>query len=634
MPESGGSPLVPTTIQSLAGKNQTDASVTDDSEVAADRRKGNGASLLSSAVPHGGRARRSVKDVPETAELRQKIRAAADRLVVGLDKSRPFTRDELEGWTRQLLNQLQLPERYLGFAAVCVSNAFWRPRFLSVPFRRRMLLLPRCLKHPEKCDPTGNGQLNCQDCGECVIGEFKVRAERLGYRVLVADGTPVVMKVVVAGYADAVLGVACLNVLEKALDKVLLAGVPAYAVPLHYNNCKNTSLDEGWVWEVLDKHEATDGEQAANYVDLLRVANSLFEEHFDRLLPRHRTAKGARCSPWIAKTEEIAYDWLMRGGKRFRPFITLAAYQARCGCALKAASNNGHTCFPDAVCRVAMAIEAFHKASLVHDDIEDDDLYRYGRETLHRRYGVPTAINVGDYLIGLGYRLVNAASRELGPDVACDVLDRMSTAHIRLCDGQGAEMSWQAAPTLDFSPLEALQIYTLKTAPAFEAALYAGLRMAGPIDEYDELIHEFSRHLGIGFQILNDLKDWYGDENNKLVAGQDAAALRPTVLLALAAERADESQRRELHEMLSDSISDEARIVRLRRIFCQCGAFEMAEKLVEKSRQRALALARDAEPAAVRHLLHFLVETVLAPEHDPQQLQRPVVPLPIATDSE
>ena len=56
--------------------------------------------------------------------------------------------------------------------------------------------------------------------------------------------------------------------------------------------------------------------------------------------------------------------------------------------------------------RVAMAIEAFHKASLVHDDIQDDDLFRYGRETLHRSEGLGPAINIGDYLIGLGYRLV------------------------------------------------------------------------------------------------------------------------------------------------------------------------------------------------------------------------------------
>jgi len=64
--------------------------------------------------------------------------------------------------------------------------------------------------------------------------------------------------------------------------------------------------------------------------------------------------------------------------------------------------------------RAAVAIETFHKASLVHDDIEDDDAYRYGHETLHRVHGVGTAINVGDYLIGLGYRCVSRDRKALG----------------------------------------------------------------------------------------------------------------------------------------------------------------------------------------------------------------------------
>ena len=96
-----------------------------------------------------------------------------------------------------------------------------------------------------------------------------------------------------------------------------------------------------------------------------------------------------------------------------------------------------------------------------------------------------------------------------------------------------------------------LKIYALKTSPAFEAALYAGLRMAGPVDQYESMIPVFSRHLGVGFQILNDLKDWRGDDDNKLVAGQDALSLRPTVLLAMAWEAADDAQRLELKSLLS-----------------------------------------------------------------------------------
>ena len=104
----------------------------------------------------------------------------------------------------------------------------------------------------------------------------------------------------------------------------------------------------------------------------------------------------------LAETELIARNWMVKGGKRLRPFITLAAYDALTGAAgLQTATGNDLPKFSLEVRRTAMAMEAFHKASLVHDDIQDNDPYRYGQETLHCRYGVGTAINVGDYLIGL-----------------------------------------------------------------------------------------------------------------------------------------------------------------------------------------------------------------------------------------
>ena len=59
-------------------------------------------------------------------------------------------------------------------------------------------------------------------------------------------------------------------------------------------------------------------------------------------------------------------------------------------------------------------MECFHKASLIHDDIEDDDAQRYGEPTLHVEHGVPVALNVGDLLIGEGYRLLAECERAAG----------------------------------------------------------------------------------------------------------------------------------------------------------------------------------------------------------------------------
>ena len=323
-----------------------------------------------------------LKFVPTELAVREQIKAEAERLAETLDKSNPFCLAELEEWSRGLLGRLGLPEKYVGFASVLIGNYFWKQHFLAIPFERRMLLLPHCLKHVDGCPAEySRFGLDCETCGACSIADYKTKAEQLGYKVLVAEGSPIVLKIIVSGHIDGILGVACLSVLEKAIDKVLITGVPSYAIPLHSGDCKNTTLDESWVWDVLEKYEPLEGPQTTSYLPLMRAANNIFEQDFDRLLPRVRSKDIQTGSSPLAKTEEISYDWLANGGKRFRPFITLAAYDALTGshCRNAGPSGKSDVVFPDAVNRVAMAIEAFHKASLVHDDIEDDDLYRYGR---------------------------------------------------------------------------------------------------------------------------------------------------------------------------------------------------------------------------------------------------------------
>lgn len=584
------------------------------------------------------RRRRSTtkfKFVPETLEMRERVRDAAETYAENLDHSRAFSRDELEVHGRELLQQLELPEKFLGFTMVMIGNFFWKRQFLAIPFERRMLLLPHCLKHAEGC-PAEYTQfgLDCERCGACSIADYKVRAEQLGYKVLVAEGSPVVLKIIVSGYIDGILGVACLNVLEKAIDKVLIAGVPSYAVPLHSGDCLNTTLDQSWVWEVLDRYEPLPQKPTTSYVPLLRAAANIFESGFDRLLPPIRSGTQQTQASPVAVTEVISRDWLQNGGRRFRPFMTLAAWYAASG--KKPLSSGDETPeIPDAVASVAVAIEAFHKASLVHDDIQDDDQYRYGKTTLHRSHGVEQAINVGDYLIGLGYRLIHSA-RKFDPEASLDVLDSMSAAHLRLCDGQGAEMAFQQRPDLNLSPLDALQIYSLKTSPAFQAALYAGLRLAKhPLAETDLIAH-YCRHAGVAFQVLNDLKDWQTDSENKVVSGQDAASMRPTVLLALALKHCSDDQRQQLQQMLTVSDPDDdagKRAAQLQKIYEDLDVFERAEVLVERSRERAEELLEQIEDSRIRDLLRFFTETILAPELPPTMLEEnPDLLVQLSTD--
>jgi geranylgeranyl pyrophosphate synthase len=385
-------------------------------------------------------------------------------------------------------------------------------------------------------------------------------------------------------------------------------------------------VDNDWVFESIDLHTPPPGTKTKTYMHLMRAASAMFEEpELTRLVPPPR-ASSPESDP-LRRHELIAYDFLQRGGKRSRPFITLAAYDA-----LRGAPATRSDCgweLPDTVKRAAIAIETFHKASLVHDDIEDDDAFRYGQETLHRVHGVGTAINVGDYLIGLGYRLVARDRKELGADVAADILDRFADAHTKLSEGQGAELLWREAANKSLTTLDALKIYALKTSPAFEAALYTGMRLAGPAEKYDKLVADFSRNVGVAFQILNDIKDWAGDEDNKLVAGQDVLAARPTLLLALALEGSVPAAREELLSLIERSRDGggDALVARVRELYFGAKVFEKADKLVDKFRAKAESLADEAEPTELRELLYYLVDTVLEKGELPQPESRDLLEL-------
>jgi len=358
------------------------------------------------------------------------------------------------------------------------------------------------------------------------------------------------------------------------------------------------------------------------YVHLLRAARRLFHpDELDRLVPRLRggprlsemNGQGVAALDPVAATEAIAYDFLCKGGKYSRPFITLAAYDARMGgrCTRPDGAHYTGDVLPKCVRRAAVSIESFHKASLVHDDIQDGDAFRYGMPTLHVEHGVPTAINVGDYLIGLGYRVVTHDIGEMGAEVAADILNKLADAHTKLSEGQGAELLWRDSRDKRLTPAEALNIYALKTAPAFEAALYCGLRMAGPAADYAESVSNLARHLGIAFQILNDLQDWRGDDFNKLTAGGDVLGGRPTVLWGLALERLEEAKRRRLEQLVASGEVTPDVFAEIRTLFQQAGAFESASKLVEEHRHQAQRLASELTPDALASLAHYLIDTVL-----------------------
>ncbi len=355
---------------------------------------------------------------------------------------------------------------------------------------------------------------------------------------------------------------------------------------------------------------------------LLHGSAALFEpDQLERLAPRSRSrqrlsdlnGQGVLALDPLAATEAIAYDFLTRGGKHLRPFVTMAIYDAvRGGRATGWDGARVVAEIPDFVKRAAMSIETFHKASLVHDDIEDDDQFRYGSPSIHRSYGIPTAINVGDYLIGLGYRLVSASAAEMGGDVAAEILNYLAESHLRLAEGQGAELLWRESPTKRITPDDVREIYALKTAPAFEAAILTGMRLAGPVLALGEPAKHLSRDLGIAFQILNDLSDWQGDSHNKLSRGLDLISGRPTLPWALALEALDTSEQDRLVRTIHDvQLPVPVRIAEAAQIYADAGIFEKSLRLVEKYESHCRAIVDDLELEPLQRVLRYLIDVIL-----------------------
>jgi geranylgeranyl pyrophosphate synthase len=131
------------------------------------------------------------------------------------------------------------------------------------------------------------------------------------------------------------------------------------------------------------------------------------------------------------KTGQLAIQSMLNGGQRIRPLLASLAYKAY-------AAN----CSDAVLERLAVIVESFHKASLIHDDVEDHDDFRYGVETLHKTSGAEIAINTGDYLLGKGYQMLGTLP--LAPEIIAAALNVVSSGHVDLSLGQGPDL-WHRA---------------------------------------------------------------------------------------------------------------------------------------------------------------------------------------------
>jgi geranylgeranyl pyrophosphate synthase len=515
---------------------------------------------------------------------------------------------------------------------VTIVSEYWRGRLATGGSGRRLLLLPDC--------PIGDGHKHEADgvpvtCGpRCGIATMWAAARDCGWTVESTSRAVSAIGSLLTGQYDGILGVAKLRDLEKAFGMLPAFSLPVAAVPyepladgtVRHESCaaalEAEAIDVEWVLGLVGV-AGGDPAPVGDYLPLLREAAEMFApeqlaalaDHLNvpQLLGCGTAGIAADVSPLDA-TAAMSADFLARGGKFLRPFVTLAAFDAVVADDADKPRPGGQTPAPrDAAKAAAVAIEIFHKASLVHDDIEDDDAMRYGRATLHREQGIPAAINAGDYLLGAGYRIVSALP---GIDAAAlrDVVAILADAHVRLAKGQGAELWWRDAADKRLTPDEALAIYGLKTSPAFEAAIAMGVRLAGVAPSAAAAIDRYAMHVGTGFQVLNDLKDWGGDlENDRRVAG-DLLGGRPTLLWALAMQGLGSRDAARLREIAavarrSDRPLDTANLVaEARNLYERADVVPRARDVASSQRAAALQALADCRLTRLRDVLEFLLD--------------------------
>jgi geranylgeranyl pyrophosphate synthase len=527
-------------------------------------------------------------NIPQTPAEREYLRSVVSRYV---DERResivpPLVMDELRNHADAVVALAGADGAYRDYVGVLLNNEVWTEHLATVPFDRRLLLLPKCLRVEDKCPaPFDDFGLLCKQCGLCTIQDLQEEAERLGYAVLVAEGSALVMALIQSGKIDAIVGVSCLSVLERAFPYMEAAAIPGVAIPLLQDDCKDTAVDIDWVWSVV--HLTSDDRTRRLDLDALRseVETWFTPESLDLLL-----------GPAEGDADRVARSWLAADGKRWRPFLTACAY--------KALQDDPSAPLPDALRKAAVAVECFHKASLVHDDIEDADVARYGRPALHVEHGVPVALNAGDLLLGEGYRLLAGCGAPA--PVTADLVRIAAAGHRELCIGQGAELAWMRSQA-PLSADQVIDIFRRKTSPAFQVALGIGAALGGADEATQDVLREYSDALGIAYQVRDDIEDL---ADNSGASGFSA----PSLLLGLACDRARASGRERVLSQWRGAGTSEADRAAFRATLDELGAETRARALLEAYKEQAVRALPPLHNASLKGLLRRVVAKVFRVE--------------------
>ncbi|TFD47642.1 polyprenyl synthetase family protein [Cryobacterium sp. TMT1-2-1] len=313
----------------------------------------------------------------------------------------------------------------------------------------------------------------------------------------------------------------------------------------------------------------------------------------------------------------------LSGGKRFRALFCYSGWQG--------AGSSAQDLSP--IISAAAALEIFHAAALVHDDIIDNSDTRRGSASAHKlfegmhgenawagsrsEFGRAAGILLGDLLLGWSDELLDEGL-DAAPDQTAARLARAEFNRMRteVTAGQYLdileERAWLTQPEAELLD-RALRVIVYKSAKySVQAPLVIGAALAGASPAQLDTLRAFGLPLGIAYQLRDDLLGVFGDAAvTGKPSGDDLREGKRTVLVALARQGLSDTMRHDLDEQLGDPTLDEARIAALQRVILASGAVDRVEALIEANVVEAVLALEDSPIGEdAREQLRSLVERV------------------------
>lgn len=274
--------------------------------------------------------------------------------------------------------------------------------------------------------------------------------------------------------------------------------------------------------------------------------------------------------------EPIGYA-LASGGKRLRPTLAITAAEV----IINGGLINGTVI--DDVLPAALALEVFHNFTLLHDDVMDKARVRRGRPTVHVQWNENTAILSGDQMLIEAYKLI----AKVPSDKIQRTLEMFNEMATGVCEGQQYDVDFEQANNVSID--DYMMMIEKKTSVLLAYAMQIAGYIAGATPAQQEALYRYGLHIGLAFQIQDDILDVYGDPKTfgKAIGG-DICANKKTLLLLTAMESADAETKAELLQWLMAAGQDEQKIAAVTAIYNRLGVREKCEAVMEEHTAMAL----------------------------------------------